>query len=79
MGDSNCRYTRDNLEEWVFNTVNNYTDANGLQPYQVRDPWVDFQWYGVPPKLGSPSRWLVPTVLRKARLWIKYGISTIKS
>lgn len=55
MGDSNCRYTRDNLEEWVFNTVNNYTDANGLQPYQVRDPWVDFQWYGVPPKLGSPS------------------------
>lgn len=55
MGDSNCRYTRDNLEEWVFNTVNNYTDANGLQPYQVRDPWVDFQWYGVAPKLGSPS------------------------
>lgn len=55
MGDSNCRYTRDNLEEWVFNTVNNYTDANGLQPYQVRDPWVDFMWYGVPPKLGSPS------------------------
>lgn len=55
MGDSNCRYTRDNLQEWVFNTVNNYTDANGLQPYQVRDPWVDFQWYGVPPKLGSPS------------------------
>lgn len=55
MGDSNCRYTRDNLQEWVFNTVNNYTDANGLQPYQVRDPWVDFQWYGVPPKHGSPS------------------------
>lgn len=55
MGDSNCRYTRDNLEEWVFNTVNNYTDANGLQPYQVRDPWIDFQWFGVPPKLGSPS------------------------
>ena len=55
MGDSNCRYTRDNLEEWVFNTVNNYTDANGLQPYQVRDPWIDFQWYGVAPKLGSPS------------------------
>ena len=55
MGDTNCRYTRDNLQEWVFNTVNNYTDANGLQPYQVRDPWVDFQWYGVPPKLGSPS------------------------
>lgn len=55
MGDTNCRYTRDNLQEWVFNTVNNYTDANGLQPYQVRDPWVDFQWYGVAPKLGSPS------------------------
>lgn len=55
MGDSNCRYTRDNLEEWVFKTINNYTDANGLQPYQVRDPWVDFQWYGIPPKLGSPS------------------------
>lgn len=55
MGDTNCRYTRDNLQEWVFNTVNNYTDANGLQPYQVRDPWVDFQWFGIPPKLGSPS------------------------
>lgn len=54
MGDSNCRYTRDNLQEWVFNTVNNYT-VNGEKPYQVRDPWVDFQWQGVAPALGSPS------------------------
>lgn len=48
-GDSNCRYTRDNIQSWVFDEIN----STGY--LQVRDPWVDFYWYGVAPKLGTSA------------------------
>ena len=47
MGDTNCRYTRDDMFGCLLNLLNkNLTYA---------DPWVDFSWNGVYPTLGSPS------------------------
>ena len=55
MGDTNCRYTRDNLQAWVFDAINNH-EYNGHKPYQVRDPWVDFRKWGKLPLLGAQSQ-----------------------
>lgn len=49
MGDTNCRYTRDDLQSLLFDKIN----ATGY--LQVRDPWVDFNWYGINPALGTPA------------------------
>lgn len=47
MGDTNCRYTRDDMFGCLLNLLNkNLTYA---------DPWVDFSWDGVYPALGSAS------------------------
>ena len=47
MGDTNCRYTRDDMFQYLFNNLNsNLTYA---------DPWVEYSWNGVYPTLGSAS------------------------
>ena len=47
MGDTNCRYTRDDMFGCLLNLLNkNLTYA---------DPWVEHSWDGVYPTLGSPS------------------------
>lgn len=49
LGDTNCRYTRDDLKGLFIDRLN--ADPR----FEVHDPWVDFQWNGVYPTLGSGS------------------------
>lgn len=49
MGDTNCRYTRDDLKGLLFDRI------NADERFEIRDPWIDFQWDGVMPTLGSAS------------------------
>ncbi len=48
MGDTNCRYTRHDFETYFWSIIR----AEGIT---YNDPWVDFQWDGVYPELGSKS------------------------
>ena len=47
MGDTNCRYTRDDMFQYLFNNL----DSN----LTYADPWVEHSWDGVYPTLGSAS------------------------
>lgn len=47
MGDTNCRYTRDDMFTYLFNKLDS--------DLTYADPWVDFSWNGVYPTLGSAS------------------------
>lgn len=47
MGDTNCRYTRDDMFQYLFNKLD-----SGLT---YADPWVEYSWNGVYPTLGSSS------------------------
>ena len=47
MGDTNCRYTRDDMFQYLFNNL----DSN----LTYADPWVEHSWNGVYPTLGSAS------------------------
>lgn len=49
MGDTNCRYTRDDLEGLLINNIN--ADPR----FEIHDPWVDYMWDGRYPTLGSSS------------------------
>ncbi len=49
LGDTNCRYTRDDLKGLFIDRLN--ADPR----FDVHDPWVDYQWDGVYPALGSAS------------------------
>lgn len=40
MGDTNCRYTRDDLKNLLYGALS----ADGR--FTVGDPWIDFQWGG---------------------------------
>lgn len=43
MGDTNCRWTRDNIDKNLFNRIN--ADPR----FTINDPWVDFMWDGWQP------------------------------
>ena len=47
MGDTNCRYTRDDMFGCFFNLLDNC--------FTYADPWVEYSWAGVYPELGSAS------------------------
>lgn len=47
MGDTNCRYTRDDIFQYLFNKLDN--------DLTYADPWVEYSWNGVYPTLGSAS------------------------
>lgn len=47
LGDTNCRYTRDDMFGCLFDLLN-----EGLT---YADPWVEYSWDGVYPTLGSAS------------------------
>lgn len=47
MGDTNCRYTRDDMFGCLFNNLDN--------DLTYADPWVEHSWAGVYPTLGSAS------------------------
>lgn len=47
MGDTNCRYTRDDMFGCLLNLLN--------EEFTYADPWVEYSWDGVYPTLGSPS------------------------
>ena len=47
MGDTNCRYTRDDFKTYFWDKLNG--------DLEVADPWVEYSWDGVYPELGSPS------------------------
>ena len=47
MGDTNCRYTRDDMFGCLLNLLN--------EELTYADPWVEYSWNGVYPTLGSPS------------------------
>lgn len=49
MGDTNCRYTRDNLEGLMFDRI------NADERFEIRDPWIDFPRGKVMPTLGAGS------------------------
>lgn len=49
MGDTNCRYTRDNLEGLLFDRI------NADERFDIHDPWIDFPREGVMPTLGAGS------------------------
>lgn len=49
MGDTNCRYTRDQLKE-------HFIDALGADPrYSATDAWIEHCWEGTYPELGTSS------------------------
>ena len=47
MGDTNCRYTRDDFKTYFWEKLD--------QDLVVADPWVEYSWNGVYPTLGSAS------------------------
>lgn len=47
MGDTNCRYTRDDMFQYLFNKLDS--------DLTYADPWVEYSWDGVYPTLGSAS------------------------
>ena len=47
MGDTNCRYTRDDMFQYLFNKLDS--------DLTYADPWVQYSWDGVYPTLGSAS------------------------
>lgn len=49
MGDTNCRYTRDNLKGLMFERI------NADKRFDIHDPWIDFPRRGVMPDLGAGS------------------------
>ena len=49
MGDTNCRYTRDNLKGLMFDRI------NADDRFEIHDPWIDFPRQGVMPDLGAGS------------------------
>lgn len=49
MGDTNCRYTRDNLKGLMFERI------NADERFEIHDPWIDFPRGGVMPTLGAGS------------------------
>lgn len=49
MGDTNCRYTRDNLKGLMFDRI------NADERFDIHDPWIDFPRGGVMPDLGAGS------------------------
>ena len=49
MGDTNCRYTRDNLKGLMFDRI------NADERFDIHDPWIDFPRGGVMPTLGAGS------------------------
>lgn len=49
MGDTNCRYTRDNLKGLMFDRI------NADERFDIHDPWIDFPREGVMPTLGAGS------------------------
>lgn len=49
MGDTNCRYTRDNLKGLMFDRI------NGDPRFEMHDPWIDFSRKGVMPSIGDPA------------------------
>ena len=49
MGDTNCRYTRDDFETNFWSKLDADLRAN------LQDPWVDYQWNGEYPAYGTPS------------------------
>lgn len=49
MGDTNCRYTRDNLKGLMFERI------NADERFDIHDPWIDFPRRGVMPDLGAGS------------------------
>ena len=46
MGDTNCRYTRNDFQEYFWKHISNVT---------YNDPWVDYYWNGVYPTFGTTS------------------------
>lgn len=49
MGDTNCRYTRDNLKGLMFERI------KADERFDIHDPWIDFPREGVMPTLGAGS------------------------
>lgn len=49
MGDTNCRYTRDNLKGLMFERI------KADERFDIHDPWIDFPRGGVMPDLGAGS------------------------
>lgn len=49
MGDTNCRYTRDNLKGLMFDRI------NADERFDIHDPWIDFPRGKVMPTLGAGS------------------------
>lgn len=47
MGDTNCRYTRNDFQTYFWGKLNSNL--------QAIDPWIVFQWAGVPPTYPSKS------------------------
>lgn len=47
MGDTNCRYTRDDMFQYLFNKIDS--------DLTYADPWVEHSWNGVYPTLGTAS------------------------
>ena len=47
MGDTNCRYTRNYFQANFWSVLDS--------DFEVHDPWVDYQWDGIYPTLGSKS------------------------
>lgn len=62
MGDTNCRYTRDNLRDLLFKRIND--DSR----FEIHDPWIDFMWDGVMPELGSSSLMVEKLGLQKGEV-----------
>src|SRR5699024_8016948 len=49
MGDTNCRYTREDIRAWIMDAIN--TD----EWFKVEDAWVGDAWNGTYPNVGEDA------------------------
>ena len=47
MGDTNCRYTRHDCQTYFWGVLDS--------SFEVKDPWVEYQWDGIYPTYGGKS------------------------
>lgn len=49
MGDTNCRYTREDIRAWFMDPI------NADERFEIKDAWVEDAWNGIYPNVGEDA------------------------
>ena len=49
MGDTNCRYTREDIRAWFMDPI------NADERFEIKDAWVEDAWNGTYPNVGEDA------------------------